>query len=221
MKNQQTEKVYRHRNLPHIHPVGGAFSITTLTDDALPVGVYENLKRQRDALLDEIWQDAFSDKVERIEQVRQDFEEELDDMLARLHSQEHPFRDPVAAQAVVDRLRMYDGQYYRLGAYSVMSNHLHLLLDLSIQVPHEWDGISPLENYKSLSEVLRLIKGGSAYDVNRRCHRQGALWRKGYYDRYIRSPSHYRQVCHYIVNNPVKAGLVRDWREHPFTSAAA
>jgi len=44
-------------------------------------------------------------------------------------------------------------------------------------------------------------------------------WQKGFYDRIVRSDKKLAAFVRYTVNNPVRRGLVSDWRDYPFTGA--
>ena len=108
-------------------------------------------------------------------------------------------RNPQIANLVQDNLWHYDGIKYRLLAWVIMPNHLHVLVEIW-QVP--------------LGEVLKDWKGYTAKAANKILGRRGAFWEDDYFDRYLRDDEHYRRVVHYIENNPNKAGLVRapaDW----------
>jgi len=41
-------------------------------------------------------------------------------------------------------------------------------------------------------------------------------WQKGFFDHILRSGEAYSQKWDYVRENPVRAGLVTDWREWPF-----
>ena len=98
----------------------------------------------------------------------------------------------------------FDGQLYRLLAWVVMPNHVHLAVEIW-QTP--------------LVELMRDWKGYSARRINRLLGRCGKLWQDDYWDRYLRDEAHYRKVVHYIEWNPVKAGLVPSPEQWPFSSA--
>ncbi|MFQ5639421.1 MAG: hypothetical protein ACE5IR_15660, partial [bacterium] len=49
--------------------------------------------------------------------------------------------------------------------------------------------------------------------ANKLLHREGQFWYHENYDHYIRDEREFRNVNHYILNNPVKAGLVEDYRD--------
>ncbi|MEM7573568.1 MAG: hypothetical protein AAF433_11730 [Bacteroidota bacterium] len=103
---------------------------------------------------------------------------------------------------------------------AVMANHVHLLLDLSVQLKDEVTDFSEIpEHYNQLFTVINKIKGGGARDVNVAIGRKGPLWGAGYYDRYIRNAAHLRQAFWYNLRNAQKAGLVERWEEYPFVYA--
>lgn len=209
---------YRRLKLPHLHPPGATFSVLLLVEDAIPSDLMHRLKIAREKELLQIkgkrlpgWQRALG-----VAQLSHD--RELDRCL-RLHaSQEHPLAHPEAAQLMVDRIKTYDGKYYDLYAYSVLSNHVHLELDFSLQLPDNWQGEEHLPNYVNLAKVMNLIKGGSARYINQVLGRTGnSLWTNRYRDRFIRNEAHLLNACSYTKLNPQAAGLVTNWRDHPFT----
>ena len=81
---------------------------------------------------------------------------------------------------------------YDLVAYSVMPNHVHILL----------------KQKASLTKIIKYIKGKSAIELNRSLDRNGQFWARDYYDRAIRNEEHFATVYKYILNNPLKANLV-------------
>ncbi len=80
-----------------------------------------------------------------------------------------------------------------------MPNHVHLLMDTSIQK----EGDRPIK----LDEIMRRIKGGSAREINQKLNRKGKLWQKDSYDYLVRDQEEWERIYAYILNNPVKAGL--------------
>jgi putative DNA methylase len=113
-------------------------------------------------------------------------------------------RDARAATAVEENWLRFDGNDYRLLAWVVMPNHIHLLVEIW-QTPQ--------------AQLVKDWKGFSARRINRLLARRGKLWQDDYWDRYIRDEAHYRKVVHYIESNPVKAGLVKSPQQWPFSSA--
>lgn len=90
-------------------------------------------------------------------------------------------------------------------AWVVMPDHLHWLFVL---------------NHSLVPEVVRRVKGKSAYRINLRRGYQGKLWQKGFHDHAIRRDEDLRAVARYIIANPLRAGLVDNVGDYPFWDAA-
>ena len=114
-------------------------------------------------------------------------------------------RDERVAQIVKDALFYYDGNKYKIIAWCIMPNHVHILIEV-------FNGIS-------LSEIVHSWKSYSANQINKHLNRTGQVWMMEYFDRYIRDYDHFEKVINYIHNNPVKAGLVKSPSEYRWSSA--
>jgi len=113
-------------------------------------------------------------------------------------------RDARIARVVQDNLWFHDGGSYRLLAWCVMPNHVHVLAEMA----------------KPLAVVLKNWKSYTGSQANKLLGTIGeTFWQADYFDRYIRDEEHFRRVVRYIENNPVKAGLVRELAEWPWSSA--
>lgn len=114
-------------------------------------------------------------------------------------------KQPIVADIAEDSLLHWDGQRYRLLAWCVMPNHVHVLIET-------W------KDYQ-LPRVVQGWKSFTARLINRHLGRTGTLWMRDYFDRYIRDDHHLAAVVAYIHNNPVKAGLVQNECEWQHSSA--
>lgn len=114
-------------------------------------------------------------------------------------------RDDRVAQIVKDTLFYYDGKKYKIIAWCIMPNHVHILIEVF--------------NGFSLSEIIHSWKSFSANQINKLLNRTGQVWMMEYFDRYIRDYDHFEKVVNYIHNNPVKAGLVKSPSEYRWSSA--
>jgi putative transposase len=89
-------------------------------------------------------------------------------------------------------------EHTKLYAYCLMHDHLHLL-------------ISPKKG--NLSEKISRWK---SY-VSNRLRKEGLefkCWQRGFYDHALRSGEDINITAEYIVNNPVRAGLVDQWQDY-------
>jgi len=110
-------------------------------------------------------------------------------------------REDVMAQIVEDALLHFDVARYRLLVWSIMPNHVHVLVETS----EGW----------SLGSLVQSWKTWTAKKINVHLGRTGTVWQREYHDRYIRDGEHLANVTRYIEQNPVKAGLcaeAKDWR---------
>jgi REP element-mobilizing transposase RayT len=86
--------------------------------------------------------------------------------------------------------------------YCLMPEHLHLLsspLESSIPVTEYMGGL--------ISKITRLSWG---YGFT------GKLMQRSFYDHVVRKEEDLRQIALYILNNPVRKGLVERWEDHPY-----
>jgi putative DNA methylase len=113
-------------------------------------------------------------------------------------------QEPIA-KLVANALAYFDGERYRLHAWCLMPNHVHVL-------------VTPLHG-NSLSSILHTWKSFTAKAANKALVRQGQFWEDEYFDRAIRYDEHFATAWAYIEGNPVKAGLCGVPEDWPWSSA--
>ena len=79
-----------------------------------------------------------------------------------------------------------------------MPDHVHLLL---IPLPDE-DG--PF----TIAQIMQAVKGASAHRVNKLLGRRGKIWQEESFDRALRKEERVDYRLDYMLQNPVRAGLV-------------
>jgi putative transposase len=89
-------------------------------------------------------------------------------------------------------------------AYCFMPDHLHLLIEATSES-------------SDLVAFADEAKQRTAYRYRRR--QSQALWQKGYYERVLRDDEATLAVARYILANPVRAGLVQEPRDYPFSGS--
>ena len=128
-------------------------------------------------------------------------------------------REPVIAEMVQNTFLFFDGQRYRLLAWVVMPNHVHVLL----QPLPGWTLARIVASWKKFTAAricAHLFPGNANLPIGAP---PSPVWHREYWDRYIRDESHFHQVVAYIHANPVKAGLVmrvEDWQWSSVSSGA-
>ena len=165
---------YRERDLPHYSPNDAPYFVTFNLEGAIP-------------------------KHKREEYMRTFMEYER---LLHLSTGEHYLRNPDLADIVFNKLLWLRQEVAEVQAFTVMSNHVHLLMTL-----HRDQG---------LGRTLQLVKGATARKCNEVLGRTGAFWQDERFDRVMRKNEFWPTV-RYILRNPLKAGLVADWKEYPWT----
>jgi len=115
-----------------------------------------------------------------------------------------PFVNPELAILMISFLSRNHEVKYLLQAFVVMPDHLHLIL-------------KPI-NGSSLAEIMKAIKGGSAFEINKKLQRKGRFWQIENFDHLIRNEHGLREKWDYIKENPVKAKLVKEAEDYPFSS---
>ncbi len=111
-------------------------------------------------------------------------------------------KDSRVAEIVASAMKKFDGTRYRLHAWTVMPNHVHVLFE-TFEVP--------------MRKILQQWKGSTARVANTLLGLQSAFWQGDYWDTFMRDADHQDRTIRYIRNNPVKAGLASDWKAWPWT----
>jgi REP element-mobilizing transposase RayT len=103
------------------------------------------------------------------------------------------FLDMRIAGAMAAALRFREGMHYRLLAWCVMPNHVHV--------------VARLFAGQELAKVVKAWKNFSAKAANQTLRCKGRFWQREYYDRLIRNGDELDRAIRYVVENPAKAGL--------------
>jgi putative transposase len=117
------------------------------------------------------------------------------------------FQVPENAEILIETIFHYrDSSAYLLHEFVVMPDHLHLLLTPSTTA--------------SLEKAIQLIKGGSSHRIHKVRDQRMEIWQVGFYDWTIRDRDDWQSKVEYIHDNPVRAKLVENARDWPYSSAS-
>jgi putative transposase len=113
--------------------------------------------------------------------------------------------DAKQAQRVLDRLlKRANTHSFRLHAYCLMPDHIHILAE----------GTGDRSN---LREFIRLFKQHTAFEFQK-SHGQ-RLWEASYYDHVLRPSDSIEDVATYIWCNPVRKKICIQPQEYPFSGS--
>ena len=127
---------------------------------------------------------------------------EYDRALDTMKSGPHHLRDKRMASIVMEALHHRDGKEYELHNFTIMSNHIHMVISLDPE--------------RELSTMLKELKSWTARECNNILRKRGDFWLHEGYDHVVRKGRLGNAVA-YVLNNPVKAGIVTTWKDHPWT----
>jgi len=221
-------KFYR-RKLPHIHPPGAILFVTFRLAGSVPKGVLKEWKAEKQWLEHELKRVALEAKETntlealnheaRLIAFHRRWFLKFEEILHRADQGPTWLKEERIAKLVADSIEYRDGKVCRMDAYCIMSNHVHLVFkpfldEKNISVKHQQAGSLQYESSEPpLAVIMHSLKSYTANEANKILKRSGAFWETESYDHVIRDEKEYHRVIAYVLNNPVKAGLVKDWRE--------
>jgi len=92
-----------------------------------------------------------------------------------------------------------------LHAFAVMPDHLHLLVTVPPEV--------------GIEKLMQYIKGGYSFRAARELEYRQEIWQRGFDDQWITCEEAFVEAKHYVLHNPVKAGLAVTPQEFHFCSS--
>ena len=225
-------KPFYRRKLPHIHPPGATFFVTFRLAGSIPKVVLEQWKSEKQWLDHEIKRvsreagetntiESLNHEARLITFHRRWFRK-FEEVLHRADHGPTWLKDEGVAKLVADSLRHRDGQVFRLDAYCIMSNHVHTvfkphLSEMNIRKSEQPGSLLYESTEPPLDVIMHSLKSYTANEANKLLKRSGAFWETESYDHVIRDEREYYRTIAYVLNNPVKAGLARNWRDWPWS----
>lgn len=100
-------------------------------------------------------------------------------------------------------IKMKEKYNYRLEAYCLMDNHVHLLIN---------------DNENDISQIMKSINVSYVYYFNNTYRRTGHLFQDRFISEVVADDRYLLAVSAYIHNNPVKAGIVKKPEDFPWSS---
>jgi REP element-mobilizing transposase RayT len=110
--------------------------------------------------------------------------------------------------AVLESCLHDNGRLFDLKAAVVIPDHVHLIFTPLI----DRDAMEIC----SLAQIMDAIKGASAHTINKMLRRKGRVWQTESFDHVLRSSESLDAKMEYLLQNPVRRGLVAVWTEYPW-----
>jgi len=122
---------------------------------------------------------------------------------------DHRWILPERVRSIVLDCCLHDNaEKFDLRVAVVMPDHVHLIF--TPLVDHE-----AMEIY-SLANIMDAIKGVSAHKINQALGRKGRVWQPESFDHVLRSSESLDVKIQYLLENPVRKGLVKEWADYPW-----
>ncbi len=182
-------RIRQRGRLPHWEKEEGLYFITFHLADSLPRKVLEKLTERQRVLLTAKRMGAhlLPDQETLIEEFSpRKLEAYFDRGIGSC-----ALRDARVAELVADALRLWHGKRYRLIAWCVMPNHVHVIFRLMAG-----------ERLAGRAAELEIVHGWEWRSI---LGRTGAFWQREYYDRLIRGEGELDRAVRYVTNNPESA----------------
>lgn len=220
MNNFEYKQFYE-RRFPHIQPPDATFFITFRLAGSIPQAVIREYKAKKDWLENELKRIGRKDNAEQMQSLlefRRTWFKRFEDILDKAKDSPLWLGNDAVRQIVADKLLEDNPKKYRLDAFCLMPNHVHIVFkpNLSEINLHE-DKTSQRPKFisqeETLSQIMQSLKGVTARKANLILNRTGSFWEAESYDHFIRDDAEFDRIVKYVLNNPVKAGLVENWQD--------
>ena len=121
------------------------------------------------------------------------------------HQRQPHFRRASMAELFLETLFHYrEEKLFLLHEFVAMPDHVHLILTPSSKV--------------SLEKATQRIKGGFSFQVGKNVSSKIEVWQPGFTQHLILDEDDFQKHRDYILDNPVRAGLVRHREDYPLSS---
>ena len=123
------------------------------------------------------------------------------------------FSDSRVSKIITNELEhRYSSNEIKLFCYCIMPDHLHLLLSLNESYTKKEGafGERTLQNWVSAFKRYTAKILSEMFNVE-------PFWQSNFYDHVVRKDESLVEICSYILNNPVRKGMVSNWEEYPYS----
>lgn len=185
-------------NLPHWQSDKAIYHISYRLADSVPQSVRERWLRERESLIQFAKQYGQEHSEETARKMQYLYSERIEKYLDAGYGKCYLNKAEIA-KLVANSLTHFDCQRYRLHAWCIMPNHVHVIVEA---IPNN-----------DLSKIIHSWKSYTAHRANKILGLTGAFWQCDAYNHIIRSRKEYDFQILYTWENPEKANLPNwQWR---------
>jgi REP element-mobilizing transposase RayT len=187
--------------MPHWTVADRSYFVTIRLKGSIPVAVAKELERERAAL------DARNPMAKDIESLQRVQFRRIDAILDSAAEGPKFLNIAPVADVVFNAFEWLEVEkHWLVHAVTIMPNHVHTVL-------RNTEGRN-----LQLSKDLGVLKGFTARECNRILDRTGRpFWMDENFDHWIRHDQKLYDAVTYTAMNPVKAGLINQWSDWPWT----
>ncbi|MCF8364117.1 MAG: transposase [Prolixibacteraceae bacterium] len=207
------EKEFYKRNLPHYNSPDQNYFVTFILKSSVPPSVLKENKIKLEMARNQFdhavklnkTDEELSELKDKIYQLKKAQAKQIEKIL---HNNRHPevdLRKTNNLDKIIESLHFWENNRVENIAWSVMPNHVHWVFHLKEK--------DPLNQLTNLGKLMQSVKRFTANSINKNEGRKGSLWLDESFDTTIRNEYHLHNVINYTLHNPVKAGLVRNWKD--------
>ena len=208
-------KTYYRQRLPHIQPIGASFFVTFRLYGSIPYAHLGKLKEEyQKKIMEAKCLKDLKAKNSLLFDIRKRYLFQIDQLLHKIVNGPMVLSQKEILDKTKQVLHRFDGEFYDLICYSIMSNHVHILIDTSIQIKEDQYFDEITDKFTTLDQIMKRVKAPIARFANTILNTSGQFWERESYDIYIRNEIMKSNVISYILENPVKAKLVESWEDY-------
>jgi REP element-mobilizing transposase RayT len=179
-------------NLPHWSCNHAIYHVSFRLSDSIPISKREEWLKEREDILANARRQGRTLSEPEQKRLQYLYSEKIETYLDSGQGECWLARAEIAA-IVENALKHFDGQRYRLHAYCVMPNHVHVIVEPA--------------NGNELEAIIHSWKSFTANVANKILKRTGQFWQHEPYDHIIRNEREYCFQLQYVWDNPDKAGI--------------
>lgn len=201
----QMQKPFYRQKLPHKQADDAIYFVTYRLYGSIPISVIQQLQLEYEQSVKQLIADKQYTSANEYKLQKKYFAR-YDSFLDNSLNEPHWLQQTEIAQVVYDSLSHLATTEIELYSFTIMSNHVHVLLSLT---KSEIDLYKIMQSHKSFTDKK----------CNTILQREGQFWEAESYDHIVRA-GEFDNIVNYILQNAVKAGLVKKWEDWKWTYLA-